>query len=152
MLFELDVSWNGRQYTLVRSLRRLRLLRDELVNELQMGQLDKPPPMVPELPSLPENGGSNQSFTLLQGLLRSHVPAVETWLRKIFGLVSNVNDSATLTSFVLEPVCSLHSPAAEPAMPLKSRSLPSLLRRVSLMSIEEDHEDDDEDEDDPVSD
>ena len=141
MLFELEISWNGRQYTVVRSLRRMRQFREELVVELELLQWNKKPVVVPEFPSLPENGGSNQSFTLLQSLLRTHVPALEAWLRKVFGLVSNVDDSATLTHFVLEPVCSLHSPVKQ-RLPLKER-LPSLLR-TSLTSIEEDQEDDED--------
>jgi len=145
-MFDMEICWNGRQYTVVRSLHRLRQLREELIAELEMLQVSKnTAAAVPELPSLPENGGSNQSFTLLQGLLRSHVPAMEAWLQKVFWLVPNVNDCATLTNFILEPICSLHSPVELLTL---SESLPSLLRRSSLTSIEESYEDDDEFDDD----
>ena len=138
MQFALEVTWNGRRYTVVRSLHRMRQLRDELVSELGVLQPNKKV-TVPELPSLPGNGGS--SFTLLQALQRSHVPALEAWLGKVFALVSSVNESATLTNFVLEPICSLHTPVKR--LPLSER-LPLLLRRSSLSSIEEDDETDPE--------
>lgn len=141
MQFEIDISWNGRQYTVVRSLERM---REELVAELEMLRLKTSSAFVPELPSLPDSCCcSNQSsFTLLQGLLRSHVPAIETWLCRVFTtVVPHVNDSATLTNFVLEPVCCSSSNGNSPVEFLKlSESLPSLLRRSSLASISEDDE------------
>ena len=138
MQFEMSISWNGRQYMVVRSLERMRCMREQLVIELEMMKMKTTAP-VPELPLLPDNGGcSNQSFALLQGMLRSHIPTVEIWLNQVFALVPRVNDSVTLTNFILEPVCSLQS---APVLLLKqSTSLPTLLRRSSLASISEDEE------------
>jgi hypothetical protein len=140
MQFEMSISWNGRQYIVVRSLERLRYLREELVAELQMlDDIKLATAGVPEMPNLPDNGGcANQSFALLQGLLRAHMPAMESWLNQVFRLLPHINDSATLTNFVLEPVCLLqNSPVPKAA---SEYSLPSLLRRSSLASISEDDE------------
>ena len=138
MLFEMSISWNGRQYSVVRSLERLRYMREELVAEMKMLDM-KNATAVPEMPNLPDNGGcANQSFALLQGLLRAHMPSMERWLNQVFRLVPHINDSATLTNFILQPVCMLsNSPIPNAA---SEYSLPSLLRRSSLASISEDDE------------
>ena len=142
MQLELSISWNGRQYSVVRSLERLRYLREELVAELPMLDGVKMGTTVPEMPHLPDNGScANQSLAQLQGLLRSHIPAMEHWLNQVLRLVPHINDSATLTNFILEPVCLLLQNTLLPVPKTESEySLPSLLRRSSLASISEDDE------------
>lgn len=157
MQFELDVNYNGRRYAVVRSLNRLRLLREELVDELDhdcdsrqaacdsYGRKDVHCSL-PELPSLQENGSySNQSFSMLQALLLSYTPVLERWLQMVFHQVS-ITDSPTVTHFLLEPICFLHSDAGEEpsfctgSSPRGGTGRPGR-NMLSLESIEELHDD-----------
>lgn len=101
--FEMDIAFNGRECTVVRSFYRLRQLRDELVEE-------KGAERIPVFPMLPRNLRHND--TLLKALLRPYVPQVEDWLRRVFSSVS-MRNSPTLTHFVLEPLCFLRTGCAD---------------------------------------
>jgi hypothetical protein len=101
--FEMDIAFNGRECTVVRSFYRLSQLRDELVEEMGADR-------IPEFPMLPKNLRHN--LTLLKALLRPYVPLLEDWLRRIFWTVS-MRNSPTLTHFVLEPLCFLRTGCAD---------------------------------------
>jgi hypothetical protein len=101
--FEMDLSFAGRECTVVRSFYRLSQLRDELVEEMGADR-------IPEFPMLPKNLRHN--LTLLKALLRPYVPLLEDWLRRIFSTVS-MRNSPTLTHFVLEPLCFLRTGCAD---------------------------------------
>jgi hypothetical protein len=154
MLFELDVSYQGRQFTMVRSLHRIRQLRDELMDVVHASDYcgdvsdtcccrSRECCSIPNLPSLQESGScSVQNFSLLQALLRSYAPALELWLHKVVRLWSTKN-GPTLTNFLLEPVCFLHSGTGEESLSFSvdaSNGTRCLGRRTSLESIEELHE------------
>jgi hypothetical protein len=112
MQFELLVSHHGRQYTLTRSLHRIRQLREELlIEEMHQESADHDlfghtmeatrttrtmsytatrrttttcSTSIPDLPRLPDNGAlSNQSFSSLHALLRSYAPAVQDWFKVV---------------------------------------------------------------------
>lgn len=101
--FEMDIAFNSRECTVVRSFYRLRQLRDELVEE-------KGAERIPEFPMLPKNLRHN--VTLLKALIRPYVPLLEDWLRRVFSTIS-MRNSPTLTHFVLEPLCFLRTNCAE---------------------------------------
>lgn len=149
MLFELEVSHNGRRYTLVRSFYRIRQLREELLLETSTLYGDherssslKSASTIPELPTLQEENSTIKSFSMLHDLLRSHAPGMEIWLRKIVSLVSPTSSPAFAT-FLLEPICFLHSGNIEQSMiSLNGNTAASRQfdRKVSLESIEEMYE------------
>lgn len=149
MQFELDVSVEGREYTVVRSLYRMRQLHDELVEESEHYEetLDDTccnrhtvRLSIPEMPSLQENG-SCTSFCVMQASLRSFAPALECWLKKIVRLIPT-KDSLTLTHFLLEPVCFSHSGSGvQMSISVSSDSCRRFGSKLSsLESIEEIHD------------
>lgn len=101
--FEMDIRFQGKECTVVRSLFRMRQLREELVEEDSSKRL-------PPLPSLPEH--SKRNLTVLQASLLHYVPELEDWLRALFRLVP-IGESPTLLHFVLEPLCFLHTVSAD---------------------------------------
>lgn len=93
LLFEMEVSFDERQFTITRTLRSIRELRMDLIDEQCC--------CVPEFPEFLESSRA-QSFCLLQDMLKSYAPAVETWLCQILETFP-INESPTLNSFLLEP-------------------------------------------------
>ena len=121
MQFQLSVSLNGQTYTAVRSLPRIRQLRQELVEEQQQQQsvcrgesrqdditVSKDCPLIPEIPRLQDtaqtgsDGFAGRGFSFLQAILRSYTPTLEAWLRQVTTLVSP-SSSPSLTHFLWEP-------------------------------------------------
>jgi hypothetical protein len=139
MQFELQVLFQGRQYTVVRSLCRIRQLREELLDELKNGCSSS----IPELPALRQDGA--RSFSLLQAILRSYVPTLEDWFRTLVKHVVPSGESPTLAHFLLEPLCLLYKSTDHEALIPPAND--SFQRRTSsLESIEELLEEPNEDE------
>jgi len=91
--FELSISFNGRKYTALRSLPSFEELRKDLLEEVDAD--------IPELCF--DESVQGHSFSFLQGILQSYIPAVERWLREVTQRVSPTV-SPSLRSFLWEPV------------------------------------------------
>jgi hypothetical protein len=142
MEFELSISFNGRRYTVVRSLPRIRQLRQDLVEELERSSFDDCREdfkecldctcNVPELPSVLEQEdftACSQSFTLLHAMIRAFTPTLESWLRCVVSLIPP-KDSPILTSFLLEPLCLVHDAPYLDRRPTRGRSTPGKLEAI----------------------
>lgn len=127
--FEMDIQFQGKECTVVRSLYRMRQLREELVEENYEH--------LPALPTLSgcNNNDSKLNLTVLQASLFSYVPALEEWLRSIFRIVS-MGESPTLTHFVLEPLCFLHTVSAEVFLDWNRTRKQQVLLSSSCSSLE----------------
>lgn len=133
MEFELSVSFNGRTYTAVRTLPSILRLRDDLELETKDRCFQSSIPQVPRIQDEPSSEVTGRGgFSFLHALLRSYVPIVEDWLRKVTAVVSP-SDSPSLTRFLWEPTT--------PQTPVRSHSSPAVHH---LDSIEESEHDCDE--------
>lgn len=111
MLFELSVCHNGRTYTVVRSLARIRKLRSDLIRELgcrlpefrsRMGPGCCYRAHLPELPTFPDHCKC-LGFVLIQEVLLSYTPSLQEWFRKVMDKFPYADDSLSLTDFFYEP-------------------------------------------------
>ena len=118
MQFELSICHNGRVYTAVRSLARIRRLREDLCRKDGCRQLHYAPTswsprarnatdnMLPELPPLVEDNAKvvRLGFVFLQELLQFYAPVLENWFVQILAQDScNDTDSSCWTDFLYEP-------------------------------------------------
>jgi hypothetical protein len=138
LLFEIEVSFDERQFIITRNLRRFRELRNDLIEEQSC--------CVPDFPEFSESSRA-QSFCLLQDMLKSYAPAVEIWLCKILEMFP-IHESPALKIFLLEPTGfdgDRNYLTNTPASP----NLDSTRRTVTrLESINEDDKEEKADEDD----
>jgi hypothetical protein len=131
--FEINVSFNGREYTATRTLPRILQFRCDLIEEFrarrkwrerrrkrkeadvpQMAKVkdisddEEEDTSIPELPRLAEDGAQCNGFTMLNALLRPYGSGVERWLRKVLDIVPH--DSQCLTQFLWEPLSGASNP------------------------------------------
>jgi hypothetical protein len=106
MTFELSIYLEGRQYTVFRSLSRIRQLQRNLVKEVECMGSDPCPSGdcagVPEVPRLQDECKS-LGFKLLQDVIRCFSPALEGWFLKILARFPAPEHSPSLSDFFYEP-------------------------------------------------
>jgi hypothetical protein len=125
--FEINVTFNGREYTATRTLPRILQFRCDLIEEFrarrkwrerrrkrketevpQMAKVKDPSDdeeedtSIPELPRLADDRAHGNGFTMLNALLRPYGFGVERWLLKVLDIVPH--DSQCLTQFLWEPL------------------------------------------------
>lgn len=139
MEFQLLIRCDGREFSVKRTLARMRQLRHELVRETE--DRYTPEGYSVEIPALPRSIDDNGSlcFTLLQNALRCYAPVVETWFREVLLLVTDPEDSPSLSDFFFESDAVI---LVENAFLLGRKAAP-----MKLDSIEESEADEEEKED-----
>ncbi|CAB9520805.1 expressed unknown protein [Seminavis robusta] len=125
--FEINVSFNGREYTATRTLPRILQFRCDLIEEFQerrkfrerrrkrkesvapkmvkvkdLSDDEEEEKDIPELPRLADDTAHGNGFTMLNALLRPYGTGVERWLLKVLDIVPH--DSQCLTQFLWEPI------------------------------------------------
>jgi hypothetical protein len=131
--FEINVSFNGREYTATRTLPRILQFRCDLIEEFRarrkwrerrrkrketevpqmaivkdISDDEEEDTSIPELPRLAEDGAQCNGFTMLNALLRPYGSGVERWLLKVLDIVPH--DSQCLTQFLWEPLSGAANP------------------------------------------
>ena len=145
MEFVLNVEHEGRRYTAIRSLARIRALHRGLVKEAEIINSGSCPLMghqtfsvrVPALPKMQDECGS-LGFTLLQDVLRSYSPSLNKWFQEVLAEFPSLQRSPSLSDFFYEP--------ASPQTNTLESLLPVCPRKKSLSRLDSITESDVEDE------